>query len=699
MSKTDELRAVFFQESEDLLEGLNDGLEAMAAGDNDPETVNAVFRAVHSIKGGAGAFALEGVVRFAHRYESVLDVIRNGELAAEGTTLDTLTRAADHLAALVEAARDELAVDFDDSEPLIAELRLLTEAEEAEAAEAEAEGEAFEFAPMALDLGDLDPGGAAEITYRIRFAPLPALYASGNDATFLLRDLCALGEATVGCDLSALPPFETLDPEAAYLNWDIELRSDASETALREVFEFVEGLCELSIEAVDAVPDAAAAPPEPPPEAAAETRPAAAPQPDRAPQPEPSASGAKKVASTIRVELHRIDRMINLVGELVINQAMLSQGIKRAQIAEGGDIELGLEELRTLTRQLQDSVMAIRAQPVKALFQRMSRIAREAGSDVGKALHVVTEGAATEIDKTVIEKLADPLTHMIRNAVDHGLEPADDRIAAGKDPTGTIRLSAAHLSGRVQIEIADDGGGIDRDRVRQIAEDKGLVAADAQLTPAEVDNLIFLPGFSTAATLSNLSGRGVGMDVVKRSIQSLGGRVSITSQAGQGSRFTIVLPLTLAVLDGMIIEVGGQTVVVPISAIVETMRLDAAQVFQVGTGSYVVRIRGSYVPIVDVGAALGYRPPLDDAAGRVFLLVETTEGLRAALLIDAIHDQRQVVIKGLEENYGQVPGVAAATILGDGRIALILDPSAIVGTAGAAGEPACQNAPPLAAAE
>jgi len=329
--------------------------------------------------------------------------------------------------------------------------------------------------------------------------------------------------------------------------------------------------------------------------------------------------------------------------------------------------------------------MAIRAQPVKALFQRMSRIAREAGTDTGKTLRMVTEGAATEIDKTVIEKLADPLTHMIRNAVDHGLESAADRVAKGNTREGTILLSAAHLSGRVVIEIADDGAGINREKVRSIAESKGLVPADAQLTTSEIDNLIFQPGFSTASTLTALSGRGVGMDVVKRSIQSLGGRVSISSEPGKGSTFSIVLPLTLAVLDGMVIEVGEQTVVVPISSIVETMRVPTDQVFQLGTNNAVVRIRGNYVPIVDVGAVMGYRPPISVTGSHVILLVETADGVRAALLIDVIHDQRQVVIKGLEENYGHVPGVAAATILGDGRIALILDPSAIVGSSAGGG--------------
>ncbi|WP_172293913.1 chemotaxis protein CheA [Pseudoruegeria sp. HB172150] len=703
MSKTDELRATFFQESEDLLEQLTDGLDEMSGGEVDPETVNSVFRAVHSIKGGAGAFALDAVVRFAHRFENVLDALRNGELALNGNVLDVMMRSSDHLTVLLEAARDGSGDEEDAAgEPLLAELRALTGEEDDTPAEVD-----VDFTPMTLALDEFSGPAASELRFSVDFHPNDELYRSGNEAVFLLRELCALGEAEVDCDLSGLPEFDSLDPEQSVLKWHVALQTEASETALREVFEFVEGLCDLTItetagdgtaelpplpdlsgqsvtettasemEAVDA----------PAPSAAVNSSAPALSASPAAPDKKVAADSAKAqpVASTIRVDLHRIDRMINLVGELVINQAMLTQAVKRDGISQGSDIDVGLEELRTLTRQIQDSVMAIRAQPVKALFQRMSRIAREAGTDTGKTLRMLTEGASTEIDKTVIEKLADPLTHMIRNAVDHGLENAEDRISVGKSPEGTIRLSAAHLSGRVVIEIADDGAGINREKVRKIAEEKGLIAPDAQLTANDIDNLIFQPGFSTATTLTALSGRGVGMDVVKKSIQSLGGRVSIASDPGKGSTFSIVLPLTLAVLDGMVIEVGGQTVVVPISSIVETMRVPTDQVFQLGKNNAVVRIRGNYVPIVDVGAVMGYRPPVDITGSHVILLVETADGVRAALLIDLIHDQRQVVIKGLEENYGQVPGVAAATILGDGRIALILDPSAIVGSGAGGG--------------
>lgn len=704
MSKTDELRTTFFQESEDLLEQLTDGLEEMASGESDPETVNSVFRAVHSIKGGAGAFALDAIVRFAHRFENVLDALRSGELGVSGPVLDVLMRSSDHLTVLLETARDGEPEEEDPAgEPLLVELMALT-GESEDTPEVE-----IDFTPMSLALDDLAGPGPSELNFVVQFRPHDGLFKSGNEPVFLLRELCALGDVEVVCDVSDLPDFDSLEPEVGYLSWTVELQTEASETAVREVFEFVDGLCDLSVETRGdpGLPDLPPlAPPSRPESSSAGEPAAAAPAPpvaavpfNKAEQPgkdqpehqksEPAGKPQppQPVASTIRVDLPRIDRMINLVGELVINQAMLTQAVKRDGISQGSDIDVGLEELRTLTRQIQDSVMAIRAQPVKALFQRMSRIAREAGSDTGKTLRMVTEGAATEIDKTVIEKLADPLTHMIRNAVDHGLENAEDRIAAGKTPEGTIRLSAAHLSGRVVIEISDDGAGINRERVRQIAEEKGLVAPDAQLSPNDIDNLIFQPGFSTASQLTALSGRGVGMDVVKQSIQSLGGRVSIGSDPGKGSTFSIVLPLTLAVLDGMVIEVGGQTVVVPISAILETMRVPTDQVFQLGANA-VVRLRGSYVPIVDVGAVMGYRPQVEINGDHVILLVETADGVRAALLIDMIHDQRQVVIKGLEENYGQVPGVAAATILGDGRIALILDPSAIVGANGSGGGPA-----------
>ena len=381
---------------------------------------------------------------------------------------------------------------------------------------------------------------------------------------------------------------------------------------------------------------------------------------------------------TIRVDLDRVDRLINAVGELVIQQAMLSQRVLESGLARSSGVALGLEDLELLTREIQDSVMAIRAQPVKSVFQRMPRLVREVADMVSKQVRLVTTGEDTEVDKTVVERLAEPITHMLRNAIDHGLETPEERIAAGKPAEGTVRLAALHRSGRIVIEIADDGRGINRERVRKIAVDKGLIAPDAVLTDDQVDNLIFLPGFSTAAVVSDISGRGVGMDVVKRSIQALGGRISISSVPGKGSTFTLSLPLTLAVLDGMVTTAADQTLIAPLPAIVESLTPQPADIHYVGGLDPVIRFREAFVPLVDVALAMGFSDtPIDPTQG-IAVIVETESGQRAALLLDAIQGQRQVVIKSLESNYQQVEGVAAATILGDGRVALILDVDALV---------------------
>jgi len=380
----------------------------------------------------------------------------------------------------------------------------------------------------------------------------------------------------------------------------------------------------------------------------------------------------------IRVELNRVDKLIDLVGELVTTQTMLAQKVEEAGLPTGSEIVGSLEELDRLTRTLQDSVMAVRAQPVKSVFQRMPRLVREVAAATGKKVAFVSLGENTEVDKTVVERLSDPLTHMIRNAIDHGLEKPEDRVAKGKPAEGTVTLSAAHRSGRIIIEISDDGGGINRQRVRQIAVDKGLIAADAVLSDEETDQLVMLPGFSTAATVSAISGRGVGMDVVKQSIEALGGRLAIASRPGLGSTFTMSLPLTLAVLDGMIVRVEEETFVVPLGAIVFTFRPREEDLREVGRGR-AVHVRDAIVPLVDVGLELGFRAePADPLAG-VAILVECDGDRRVALLVDEIRGQRQVVIKSLERNYRPVPGISAATISGEGRVALILDVDALAG--------------------
>jgi two-component system chemotaxis sensor kinase CheA len=724
------IRDVFFQECEEQLAELESGLLAMEGGDTDPETINAVFRAVHSIKGGAGAFSLEALIRFAHVFETALDEMRSGRLAPSGDVLKTMLRAADVLADLVRAAR----VDEDGQHPhaatLADELKAMSGVA-GDADETEEDWGDFEFQPMAAAM-DAPEAPAGPAGFVVTFKPRTDLYAKANEAALLLRELARVGTTEVELDAHDVPPLHEMDPEAAYLSWTITVTGDADEAAIREVFEWVDGDCELKIEALGGEPtsedageaafdlsallarvqgeapaDAAPEPeapiaafepiaepvPEPivvapvapvaPPAAIAAAAPVPPPAANEASPDGPAGAGLRKAeavaaGATIRVDLDRVDRLIDLVGELVINQAVLAQRVMEAGLARASAVAMGLDELEQLTREIQDSVMAIRAQPVKSVFQRMPRLVREVAAMTGKPVRLVTEGEGTEVDKTVIERLADPLTHMIRNAIDHGLESPEKRAAAGKPAEGVVRLSAAHRSGRIVIEVADDGGGINRERVKSIAIEKGLISAEATLSDEEIDNLIFMPGFSTASEVSDISGRGVGMDVVRRSIQALGGRITITSRPGKGSTFTMSLPLTLAVLDGMVVSVQGQTLVAPITAIVETLQPKAEDVHSLGGHARVISIRGGFVPLIDVGMALGYRREPLPATQGVALLIEGEGGSRAALLCDAIQGQRQVVIKSLEANYRQVPGVAAATILGDGRVALILDIDTIV---------------------
>lgn len=708
-----EIKASFFVECEELLESLQDGLQAIYDGANDDETVNIVFRAVHSIKGGAGAFGLDDLVGFAHKLETALDLVRAHELAVTPEILKLFFVCSDVLADLVRDSREGIPHDPETIAPTVAELeKIVGNPDESEAEETVD----FEVTTLSLDLiDDEDAAASAEPVWDIAFAPKPMLYVNGNEPQFLFRALRDLGDLTVTCDDSDVPELHDLDPEHGHLRWDLRFISNENEASIREAFEFVEDLCQLEIRQTaagenqdlptlpdladlasleDGPADQSTEPPaafSDPSQPAAEDAPllttkspgasetppdesVTASKPEPAKEPNRRAPSAAIPKATVRVDLDRIDRLVNLVGEIVINQAMLSQSVEAAGIPPNSPVRTGLEEFQQLTRDIQESVMMIRAQPVKSLFQRMSRIVREASSAIGKDVRLRTDGENTEVDKTVIERLADPLTHMIRNAVDHGLEQNDAREAAGKPREGCVRLTAVHRSGRVVIEVRDDGAGINRDKVLAKAMEKGLIPPDSQLSDGEIDNLLFLPGFSTADEISNLSGRGVGMDVVRNAIQSLGGRISIQSEPGQGTKFSISLPLTLAVLDGMVIRVAGETLVIPLNTIFETLAVSKEDLRSLGPSTHVISIRDTFVPLIDLGAELGYREPLDDYAGGVVLLIGQEDGLAAAVVVDTIEDQRQVVIKGLQESYGRVPGIAAATILGDGQIALILDP-------------------------
>lgn len=719
MDALEEFKATYFHECDELLADLEAQLMALEEGSTDVETLHAAFRAIHSVKGGAGAFGFERLVSFAHTFETVLDLMRDGKVELEDDCIATAVRAGDILSDLVSFARsgDDPEVAFEADA-----LSALTAIVDANGEGAEFGGEVeegfddFEFTPVpagvdpeieveATEAMENSPPSALR-TFQIAFRPSPDMFRRANEPLNFVRELKRLGSVTAAADLTALPSFADLDPDTSYLSWVLDIETSAGKEAIEEIFEFVADECDLAIDLAEPedgpspefgefnaegeVFDAEArvtaevAGSDFSSEAAADEQSTASKEAgDAQTKPEKSGAGAAtqptkptqvaSAATAIRVDLDKIDRLVNMVGELVITQAMISQQTDQA-LAEGyPELVHGLEQLHQHTRSLQDSVMSIRAQPVKSVFSRMPRLVRELSAQTGKKIRLDMSGEATEIDKTVIEQLNDPLTHMIRNAADHGVEEPDVRMAAGKPAEGTIHLAAQQRGGRIVIEISDDGQGVNRSKVRAKAVEKNLISADANLSDEEIDNLIFLPGFSTADEISNLSGRGVGMDVVRQNIKKLGGRVAIQSKPGEGSRMTMSLPLTLAVLDGMIIRVDRSKYVLPLATIVESLRPQREDLRPIAGGGQVLQIRGQYIDVISLKTVFCDPANRSAASGELIVIVEIDGGERVGLQVDEIVGQQQVVIKSLEENFDPIPGVAGATILGDGNVALILD--------------------------
>ncbi|SFG14353.1 two-component system, chemotaxis family, sensor kinase CheA [Palleronia marisminoris] len=669
MATLDEIRQVFFVECDEQLETLTDGLGELhpeADAGEVSETINAMFRAVHSIKGGAASFGLDALTSFAHAFESVLDDLRLGHISVSSELVREFYRASDHLADLVTGGGTGAETDEAILNQMISSILAMGIDKSNEPDSSEMSPESFGFQPIMLDFPGVEP---SEEAYQIKFSPTRALYDLGHEPVHLFRELASMG------DLETEAILPELQENDGLMSWRLRLVTTAAPQELWDVFDFVGELAAISVD----VEDANRSDPEPDPDGPPDSTSVDDNSVDKDEKPStPEVSRkAPPQKTTLRVDLDLVDSLINLVGELVINQSVLAQSVAETQFSEATRIDQALEELKTLSRQIQEGVMNLRAQSVKPLFQRMARIVRETADIAGKNVILTTEGESTEVDRTVVEHLVDPLTHILRNSIDHGIEDAQTRKGRGKPLEGHLRLSAVHRSGRVFIDISDDGGGVNRERVLSKAVEKGLVSPDATLSPADIDRLLFTPGFSTAEAVTNLSGRGVGMDVVNREIQKLGGRISITSEPGAGTTISISLPLTLAVLDGMVVDVAGQTLVIPISAIVETIRPEEAKLSHVGPRSKMVNVRDVLIPIIELSDVFSFgnsnRPPTE----RVLLLVETENQALTAFAVDRIYDQRQVVIKSLENNYGRVPGIAAATILGDGKIALIVDPDEI----------------------
>jgi two-component system chemotaxis sensor kinase CheA len=661
----DQFRKTFFEECAEILADLEGRLERLQQGASSDE-LNAIFRAVHSIKAGAGAFNYVALVQFTHVFENLLDQLRDGRIAPDERVVTTLVKSGDVLSALVAAAQEDEPVADGFGSDVAEELHaLLGRPGQERAAEAGARLEAA-------------GGEGGERVYRIHFRPHAELFRHANEPLLIIRELKQLGRLTAACDQTRLPGLMQMDPEEAYLSWIFELASAHPESAVREAFEFVDQDCDLTVEVSGGGVETAATLPAAIPDApAAETPRDEMPAGGRAAAPaiaEPDQSkGGRTAVSSIRVDINRIDRLVNMAGELVIAQAMLTQQIQDRCMENGQPSIQGHEDLATLTRELQECVMAIRMQPVKSVFARMPRLVRDIAGKLGKSVRLVTSGEQTEVDKTVIEELADPLTHIVRNAVDHGVEPPATRRERGKAEEGLIQLSASHVGSNILIHITDDGAGINRERLLAKAVSRGIVPADAMLSAEEIEDLIFAPGLSTAEAITDVSGRGVGMDVVRRNLTNLGGRIQVQSMPGKGTRFTLVIPLTLAVLDGMAVAVGNQRYILPLTSIVESFRPTPGQIRSLTDGRQLAQVRGEFFRVLHLDRLFNVAGATANPWDGLVVLVETAGGQKVGIKVDELLGQQQVVIKSLQENFYPISGISGATILGNGSVALILD--------------------------
>ncbi|MGH8170445.1 MAG: chemotaxis protein CheA [Steroidobacteraceae bacterium] len=662
----------FFEESYEALDAMEAALLKLDIGSPEPELINTIFRVAHSIKGGSATFGFSEIASFTHSLETLLDELRSGTMPVTVALSDLLLKSVDVMRAMLRAVQVKQPIDAQRVSDLQFDLEVaIAKKNEPAAAAAASPSPAGE--PMVGDsASDRQAPPASAPRWRIHFQPYRELLARGNDPLRMLRELSALGGLEVRVDTQTLPPLAEVIPQDCYLAWSLELPGEVAEEAIRQVFEWAEGDCDLRIERLQGdtqapAADAAPAPPSPSPAAT----PAPASRADGPAKPEGAVSTLGDSGS-IRVSVEKIDELMNTVGELVITQAMLSQLGSYFDGPEAEKLRAGLGQLERNVRELQESVMRVRMLPISFVFSRFPRMVRDLAQRLGKQIELKLTGEQTELDKTVLEKIGDPLVHLVRNCIDHGIESPGARTAAGKPAEGTVHLDACHRGGNIAVEVSDNGGGLDKDRILAKARARGLVGPNDSLSDAEIHELIFVPGFSTAEKTTDLSGRGVGMDVVRRNVKELGGKIEVRSEAGRGSRFTITLPLTLAIVDGQSVAVGTETYIVPLVSIVESMQLKATGVTRLSGHSEVLSFRGDYLPIIRLHELFGVEPR-SRALHEGLVVVAEGDGRRVGLFVDDLLGQQQVVIKSLQANYGHIEGVSGATILGDGSVALILD--------------------------
>jgi two-component system, chemotaxis family, sensor kinase CheA len=704
----EEILQLFFEESCEGLDTMESGLLTL---DNsaDRETINTIFRAAHSIKGGAGTFGFMEISGFTHSVETLLDEMRNGTRGITPDALQVLLQSVDVIREMVQSAQAKRPIVMVGAAALSSELiRILAQKGDPvnSAAESAASSPPVSAAPPpALDVpatsASAMPGGSdapkataspksAEIAvnkslpggvlegWRIVFEPDLSLLKTCNDPMRIFDELANLGTLEVESHTGKIPPFGELDPTQCFLSWTLLLRSTAEHARVAEVFDWVDANSKIIYEPIYGAGVSAGVPTLPAaelPQAGGQRSVTASDVPVA--QPVAGKSGGE--SGSLRVATEKVDALINLVGELVITQSMLGRFAEKYEPQDIESLRRSLAQLTRNTRELQESVLQIRMLPIGFSFNRFPRLVHDLSRKLGKKVDLKLSGENTELDKTVLEKISDPLVHLVRNALDHGLESPEARLAAGKSETGTLELNAFHEGGSIVIEVKDDGAGLNKDRILAKARERGLVDADAQLSDENIYNLIFVAGFSTADTVSDVSGRGVGMDVVRRNINDLSGHVQILSVPGRGSTIRIRLPLTLAILEGQMLRVGKEIYVASLVSIIETVQSKGEDISCVAGRTELFKHRADYLPIIRLYDLFGIEPDSRDITDGLLVVLEA-EGRRVAMLVDELLAQQQVVIKSLETNFKQVPGLAGATIHGDGTVALILDVPGLVRT-------------------
>lgn len=624
-----EICGIFFEECSEGLDLMESGLLGLDPGTADLDVVNDIFRAAHSIKGGAATFGFAEISEFTHGVETLLDQLRAGERLVSEEIVQSLLSSVDCLRGMIDALSSDADIDKDQVAAAHARIvEILENAEHVPAAGAERKG------PLKK--------------WKIAFDPSPQLLKTGSDPLRLFEDLQSFGSLQAECHFDTLPRLEEMDPEDCYLHWTLLLETDQEEAEIKEAFAWIIDDCSVDIQLESKSDDRAAS-------TAARK----------------AVTGGRE-SSSIRVSTDKVDTLLNLVGELVITQSMLKRCGDEYSPENANDLKDGLLALERYTRELQESAMQIRMLPISVSFSRFPRLVRDLSGKMGKKVNLKFSGEGTELDKNVLEKISDPLVHLVRNSLDHGIETPAQRVEAGKPEAGELELSASHENGNIVIRVEDDGAGLNRERILATARKRGLIDDDEELSNEQIDQMIFHPGFSTATEVSDVSGRGVGMDVVRNNIKELSGRLEVKSEPGRGSVFSIRLPLTLAILDGQLARVANDTYVFPLQSIVETVQIAGNEVSNIFDAGQLYRTRDQYIPVVRLRDAFNLAPA-DEAKEAELLVIVETEGRTMGILVDELLEQQQVVIKSLEENYRKIDGLAGATILGDGRISLIID--------------------------